>query len=241
MSTVVAHRGVRSLAPENSLQAFRLCAELGVPWVELDVQALGDGTLVVFHDLDLQRLFHDPRPLSALTQADLVGIRFANQESLPTLAEVLTLLQDQGTHLNLELKADGAQPLALAQALLPFVDAWPDRLQLVVSCFDWSILAQLRQWRPELKLGGLLAEPISEQHLQQAAALQLYSLHPHWSHLSAYWASRAIEQQLQLFVWTINEPSLIASLWQWGLTAAISDWPQRFLAVDSDENSTIID
>ncbi len=230
MTLIVAHRGVRSLAPENSLEAFRLCQVHGVPWVELDVQALGDGTPVVFHDLDLERMFADPRTLAQLRLADLGQLRFANGESLPTLEQVMQLLAAQGTHLNLELKADGSNPQALAESLLPFIDAWPAHLELVVSCFDWQLLALLRQWRPKLKLGGLLAEPIGHADLQRAEELKLYSLHPHWSHLSAYWCQQLQQQGLRTFVWTINEPELIDSLWRWGLDAAISDWPQRFLA-----------
>lgn len=54
--TVVAHRGSGTgTGPagtrENSLAAFRWAADLGAPWVELDVQASRDAGLVVRHDL----------------------------------------------------------------------------------------------------------------------------------------------------------------------------------------------
>ena len=40
---VLAHRGARAVAPENTLEAFRLAAELGADGVELDVHRTADG------------------------------------------------------------------------------------------------------------------------------------------------------------------------------------------------------
>ena len=47
---VFAHRGLSSIAPENTMAAFALARELGVPGVELDVHLTADGKLAVFHD-----------------------------------------------------------------------------------------------------------------------------------------------------------------------------------------------
>lgn len=50
MTRLIGHRGASAHAPENSVEAFRLAAELGADWVELDVHD-DDGRLVVSHDL----------------------------------------------------------------------------------------------------------------------------------------------------------------------------------------------
>lgn len=47
---VFAHRGLSSIAPENTLAAFKLAREKKIPGVELDVHLTKDGKLVVFHD-----------------------------------------------------------------------------------------------------------------------------------------------------------------------------------------------
>ncbi len=47
---VFAHRGASALAPENSMEAFLLAAELGAGGLELDVQLTADGLPVVLHD-----------------------------------------------------------------------------------------------------------------------------------------------------------------------------------------------
>lgn len=51
----IAHRGARSLAPENTLAAARKALEAGANMWELDVGMSADGQLVVIHDATLER------------------------------------------------------------------------------------------------------------------------------------------------------------------------------------------
>jgi glycerophosphoryl diester phosphodiesterase len=51
----IAHRGARSLAPENTLAAARKGLEIGADLWELDVAMTSDGELVVLHDDTLKR------------------------------------------------------------------------------------------------------------------------------------------------------------------------------------------
>ena len=50
MTLVIAHRGACWELPENTLAAFERAIEIGADFVELDVHATADGTLVVCHD-----------------------------------------------------------------------------------------------------------------------------------------------------------------------------------------------
>jgi glycerophosphoryl diester phosphodiesterase len=52
---VIAHRGASWELPENTLPAFERAIELGADYVELDVHADADGTLVVTHDPPARR------------------------------------------------------------------------------------------------------------------------------------------------------------------------------------------
>lgn len=51
----IAHRGARSLAPENTITAARRALEIGADGWELDVQMTRDKKLVVIHDATLDR------------------------------------------------------------------------------------------------------------------------------------------------------------------------------------------
>jgi glycerophosphoryl diester phosphodiesterase len=52
---VFAHRGCSSLAPENTMAAYKKARDLGVPGIELDIRATLDGKLAAVHDDTFQR------------------------------------------------------------------------------------------------------------------------------------------------------------------------------------------
>jgi len=47
---VYAHRGDRSRAPDNTLEAYLLAVEAGADGIELDVRRTRDGELIMSHD-----------------------------------------------------------------------------------------------------------------------------------------------------------------------------------------------
>lgn len=63
MVEIIAHRGARSLAPENTLAAARLGHQLGAHRWETDVNLTRDGHLVLFHDATLTRCTNAPEQL----------------------------------------------------------------------------------------------------------------------------------------------------------------------------------
>jgi glycerophosphoryl diester phosphodiesterase len=96
---IVAHRGGRALAPENTLAAIRRVVALGVDAVEIDVQRTRDGHLVAHHDETLERATGVARPVDEIDLRDLqtldAGRWFAPEfagERVPTLDEVAAAL-----------------------------------------------------------------------------------------------------------------------------------------------------
>ncbi|MEM7423234.1 MAG: glycerophosphodiester phosphodiesterase family protein [Pseudomonadota bacterium] len=71
---IIAHRGARLVAPENTLLAFRMAEAQGTPWVEFDVSLLGDGTPVVHHDATLDRCTDATGSLQSIGKDDLADI-----------------------------------------------------------------------------------------------------------------------------------------------------------------------
>ena len=55
MTLIIAHRGSRSLAPENTLAAARKALTVGADLWETDVVVTSDGELILFHDDSLAR------------------------------------------------------------------------------------------------------------------------------------------------------------------------------------------
>ncbi|MDP5310368.1 glycerophosphodiester phosphodiesterase [Streptomyces poriferorum] len=63
----IAHRGGRFMAPENTVEAYRMAAELGIDAIEIDVYLLQDGGLVVMHDSTATRTSNLTGPTGGLT------------------------------------------------------------------------------------------------------------------------------------------------------------------------------
>ncbi len=51
----IAHRGARSLAPENTMAAIEKAWEIGAHGIEVDIRVTLDGALIVMHDQSLAR------------------------------------------------------------------------------------------------------------------------------------------------------------------------------------------
>jgi glycerophosphoryl diester phosphodiesterase len=101
----IGHRGAASLAPENTLRAFRAAVSLGVDLVEFDVLDLPRGPLVVAHSDRLDEVSHGAASGSvrALTLEELREVA----PELPTLDDALAYFADEapavGLHVDLKL------------------------------------------------------------------------------------------------------------------------------------------
>lgn len=71
----VAHRGVWSTAPENSISAIETAIQLGVEMVELDAQSTVEGLLVLMHDETLDRTTTGTGPVDAIAYDQLRRLR----------------------------------------------------------------------------------------------------------------------------------------------------------------------
>lgn len=88
--------------PENSIPAFRKCAEHEIG-VELDVQPTKDGKIVVFHDLNLKRLCGVDKSVSELTFDEISALRLSGtDEKIPLFSEAIEVLD--GVPISCEIK-----------------------------------------------------------------------------------------------------------------------------------------
>jgi glycerophosphoryl diester phosphodiesterase len=121
---VIAHRGACWRAPENTLAAFELAIEEGADYVEFDVRAARDGTLVLCHDA-----VPAPRPAE-----------------MPTLDETLEALRGR-VGIAVEIK-EARATLAVLDALARHRVEADD---LLLLSFRVRALEEARRRRPELR------------------------------------------------------------------------------------------
>ena len=98
---VVAHRGDWRNAPENSLQAYRNCIDMGVDMIEIDIHKTQDNQFIVMHDATVDRTTNGKGKIADMTLADIKklylksGHGIKTRHRVPTLEEVLLLAKDK--------------------------------------------------------------------------------------------------------------------------------------------------
>ncbi|WP_029144285.1 glycerophosphodiester phosphodiesterase family protein [Microbacterium luticocti] len=108
---VLAHRGLVTAAAaahgiaENSFAAVAEAHAAGAVYVESDCHLTVDGAVVLFHDATLQRVTGDPRPLAAVSLAELDAL-MADRGGLITLEQALDAFPT--VRFNIDVKADEA-------------------------------------------------------------------------------------------------------------------------------------
>ena len=231
---VFGHRGLSSLAPENTMAAFRCAVDHEVAWVEVDVDIVADGTVIICHDSTLDRTTNRAGRYDGLMEADLAGIdaggwfspRFEG-EPLPTLRALVDLMNDTGLNANIEIKPNETGKEATFR-LIDGVIAQLERLRpgvkVIVSSFSHLLLYLFKQRAPEVPVGCLYeSRALSGDWRSTLEIVGADYIHPEDSGLT--------RQQVQAFraegygvnVWTVNSLSRANELFNWGATGVFSD------------------
>ncbi|MFF2654468.1 glycerophosphodiester phosphodiesterase [Streptomyces sp. NPDC058045] len=245
---VVAHRGASAEAPENTLPALDRAHELGIDWVETDVQRTRDGRLVVIHDTDLRRTTdaeqrypqRAPWRVGDFTAAEIAGLDAGSWKApgfagtrVPTLAQWLRRVAAHHQNLLLEFKAPELYPGIERQILDELGrEGWlsPGRVahRLVVQSFNADSMRTVHGLRPDLRTAFLGAP--SEDRLPGYAAF-CDQINPSRTALSADYV-RAVHGQrgphgrrLQLFVWTVDDAAAARKATGDGVDGIISNRP----------------
>lgn len=238
----IGHRGFSARAPENTRSAIEAAARAGIRWVELDVQCLGDGTPVVWHDAHVARC-SDGGPtllrdltIEAARRLDVgswFDARFAGERML-TLDEALDTLNAHGMGLNLELKLSSGHDLTqLVETVVPRATAALAPERLLISSFEGDALELTRALDAEVRLGILYDDKIPRDWPWEVERLRAFSVHPNWEHLNRERVIELKRAEVRLVCYTVNEPSRFAPWWDQGVDAVISDDPTLFFRADA--------
>jgi glycerophosphoryl diester phosphodiesterase len=214
---VIAHRGASGYAYENSPTAFREAVARGADGVELDVHSTADGGIVVHHDPVLT----GGSPLDSLTLAEATAAVLPNGEPVPSLATALKLIGDRDVWIEVK-----ALPPEHDIALLATMDAGPFPARYAVHSFDHRITARLRQRRPALPLGALLAARVVDPAgvLRLAGATTLWQ---EWTMIDQELVDDVHAAGARLIAWTVNDRVAAARLGRMGVDGLCGNFPDR--------------
>lgn len=107
-----AHRGDKSVCPENTVPAFQSAVKKGAHMIEMDVALTRDGVPVILHDPTLDRTTDGQGPVSELTLEEIKTLDAGSWKSqewkgtqVPTFQEALAAIPT-GPILNVHLKGE---------------------------------------------------------------------------------------------------------------------------------------
>ena len=211
---IIAHRGFSGRYPENTLASVRAALELGVDWVEIDVQETRDGELIVFHDYRLNRICGARGRVRDRTLAE---IRRLNPQ-VPTLRQVLQMCRGRGRVL-IEIKR--ADLLKVAAVI------GGTRMKNEVMVFSLSVrrMKEISAVNPRIRRCGLAARRLSLV-LARLRSVGIEGIGLSRRLVRSQRVVRRVHRRgWKLFVWTVNRKAEMKKLADWGVDGLITDHP----------------
>jgi len=246
---VMAHRGGRSLGPENTVYTFKRAIELGTDVLEMDLQSTSDGGLVVLHDREVDRTTNGKGAVDSFTLAELkkldAGFRWSPDNSrsfplrnkgvtIPTLTEVFKAFPD--TRMNIEIKSSQVNTI---QNLCRTIRENGRSEKVMVACFDAGKLGEFRSVCPEVATSAGASEAVIFYWLQWAHLESAYSPNAQALQIpEAYRDNRiatrrfleaAHARNMRVHVWTVNDVESMQRLVDLGVDGIMTDYPDRLL------------
>lgn len=225
----VAHRGGSLMAPENSIEAYRMASALNADAIEIDVYKVADGGLFVMHDTTVDRTSNLSGSTSQLTTPAALrgridaGAWFANSWPsdlrIPLFADVLA---DIGNTIPIIVHCNNAGSGAAAVAEIQRQEM--DQAVLIMAWNETELAAARAAQIPTLLLDadGILPSQTYEGLLD--AGTQYLGVD--YSQTSAATIQAAAAAGLRVCVYTVNRRRDFAPLPKDGsVWAVISDDP----------------
>jgi glycerophosphoryl diester phosphodiesterase len=231
---VFGHRGASAYAPQNTLAAFSLAAEMGAHGVELDVHLSADGHLVVIHDFSVDKTTDGSGEVVEKTLAELkeldAGVKFAQDYAgarVPTLDEVFETIGKQ-LAINIEIKGETH---GIEDAVAECVNRHNALDSVIVSSFNPLILRRMGKGHPDMPL-GFLSEPgmSPDQIAPLLMGLKLRARHPHFSEIDRVYMNIARLYGYRVNTWTVNDTDRALALAELNVDTLITDRPDDLLA-----------
>ncbi len=237
---VFAHRGLSSEAPENSMAAFKLAKEKGLPGVELDIHLTNDNKLVIIHDKTTKRIspgtefIVDSSSSAELAQVDIgswFDPAFAG-ERLPLLSELFEEL-GKDLYFDIEIKSDKSADRGLEETLAKLLKAFsygPERI--VVSSFNPIAIKRFKAFCPDIPTGIIyFIDDEVPKYLQRGEGRWIGNadfLKPKYTQATSFGlAIGRFFNGRRVLPWTIDDPAEAERVLKIGCDGVISNKPHK--------------
>lgn len=222
---IIAHRGASGLVKfDNSIESFRKAIEIGADMVEFDVRKTKDGRFIAFHDPNL-----NGNNISDLTYEEIQEITDEKGYEVPRVEDVVLLCKDK-IGLDIELKEEGYE-----KEVIKLVKGHLDYDQYVMKSFSDRTVNMIHEHDPNIKTGLLLGVEEPENKIRTRLS-ELFPknrlrrckadfVSPNHHLLKLMFLKRMNFCDMDVYVWTVNNASMIKLLFKKGVGGIITDRP----------------
>ena len=221
----IAHRGYVEKGVENSIEALEAAAKAGVDYVEMDVLMTKDNKFIVMHDYNLKRLAGINKKVQDMTYNELVGLPISQSghtSKIPSFEEYVKRAKELNMKLVVELKPHGGEPNNYVDIFLEKVKELDIEKKYKYMSLDLKIMEELESKAPQLETGYIIPFQFGKfsNNNVDFFAIEDFSF-------SNSLVEQAKKQNKSVYVWTINEPSLITKYLQSPANGIITDEPTQ--------------
>jgi glycerophosphoryl diester phosphodiesterase len=234
---VAAHRGIPSLAPENTMAGYQKAYELGADLIETDLHRTRDGQLVIMHDDTVNRTTNGTGKVSELTYDQIrqldAGVKFSPEftgEKVPSFREFLKAFKGKETVLLVELKASDIEEQVIEE-----IEQEGMSDQVLIQSFNLDSVKKSHELKPEIGTGYLYSAAVpgtTEGRLKNARQMVNYAstmnstLNSSYGSLSKEFITYMRQRGMTSLHWTFrNEQALEEQLMN-GMIGPITDYTQ---------------
>ena len=235
---VVAHRGARGHAPENTLTAAALGYAVQADLWELDANYTKDGkpsyrvcdfTLDEIKSLDAGSWYagRDQFGRVAAGEIDADTLKSFDGLTVPTLEEALAFTKDNGWYVNVEIKNHShlIGHETVTKDVLDLIRRLDMVEQVIISSFQHRYLEECRVLCPEMATGALVEHIRPRDPAALCRRLQVNAYHPDQRILAPGDLAALRDAGFAVNVWTVNDMSEAKRLVAEGATGIITDFP----------------
>lgn len=214
-----AHRGVRNIAPENSLPALKKVNNHS--GFEIDIHQTSDGRWVVMHDGNIDRMTSKKGAISSYTFDQLRKIPISKGSSayrymaselvIPSLEEALVVAKDKRLTPVIEIKKDSTDNYTSASydSLVAIIKKFNVEKEMMFISFDYNSLVEVKKRLPLVEVSYLTSD-FTQDLIDKAVALGVNSgIDADYtnSHFNARNVQLAHDAGLKVGAWTTADDS----------------------------------
>lgn len=224
---VIAHRGLSSKAPENTLSAIQAAIDAGSDRVEIDVQLTKDGEVVLMHDKNTKRTTDTDGYIYKMTLNEVkeldAGSWFSKEfqhETVPTLQEVL-LLCGTDIDLKIELKPAYNNEIDLAETVVKIVEEYNMEQHVIISSFHAKTIEAVHAKNRSIATGLLARFAYGSFAMDNVSDTIVINT----TFISEELIQLVHASGKRIFCWTVNSKRDVQRLVKMGVDGIITDYP----------------